>query len=1504
MASERLKRQIDRLLDEVETAVSQLDWDLVRDRGRAVLALDPDNPDALSFLSAADRALEEPDSAEPSQVPPGDTIAVPLNQQPMVFANGRYQVQRLLGEGGKKRVYLAHDTLLDREVAFALIRTEGLDDIAKARITREAQAMGRLGSHPHIVTVFDLGEDGDQPYMVTELMGGGDVEGMIERAPNRRLPIAQAISISQQVCRGLQYAHSMGVVHRDLKPGNVWLTNDGTAKIGDLGLAVVLDRSRLTQTAMIVGTVSYMPPEQAMGGEVSPKSDLYSLGAMLYEMVTGRPPFVGEDSMAVIGQHINTPPVAPTWHNPQCPRQLEALILRLLAKDPSERPESAAVVLEALEAIDLSDAAAAAIGDTAPRDEPPPQDLLATYEFVGMQREMRDLRAALEDSLSGRGRLIMLTGDTGIGKTRVAQELATYAGLRGAQVLWGRCYREQGTPPYWPWIQAIRSYVQGRDEEQLRSELGAGAADIAELVTEVRERLPELTSPPPLASADQARFRLFDSISNFLKAASRQQPLVVILDDLHWADQPTLSLLQFVARELRGTRLLLLGTYQDVQVSLRHPLSQDLGELARERLFQRVPLRGLSQEEVAYFIQIVSGSTPAPGLVEAVFRQTEGNPFFVTEVARLLVQEGALSGEAARDGRRWSVRIPQGVREVIGQRLDPLSEGCRQALTVAAVIGREFSLELLGRLVEDMPSNRLLEVMEEGLSARVIDEIPMEVGRYRFAHALIRDTLLEEMSNTRKVRLHAVISEVLEQLYGRDSQDHAAEIAQHLAEAVTVTGSERLVRYSLMAGERALETHAPDEALDYFQRALEAKHGQSGAGGSERDMDEETAALMFGIGRSQLATLERHEMREAVSSLSQALDFYVQGRDVVKAVAVGEYPLPPLPGQRVGVTQLVARALAMIPPDSHEAGGLLSRYGRVIGVEEGDYEGAQETAGRALAIAQREGDLQLEMRSLADSAFVDIFHLHFEKSLEQSRRVIDLARRLNQVDGEMHGHLYAASCLMFTGDREGARLHAAASLALAERLRDRFWLSSALSLNLAVSRLQGDWAVGRTFSERGLTAAPRDPRILGGRTMLEYEVGEFGDGEGYLERLLETMRQAVTGPNYEHTYAATVIPFVARITGDFDRLPVAEQAANAVLSSPSASPYLAVRARIALGMVSVLRSDADAAQEQYEALETVQGTQVAAGGIICTDRLQGLLADTMGRTDDATGHFEDALGFCLRAGYRPEYAWTASDYADMLLQRNAPGDRGKSISLLDEALTIASELGMAPLEERVKRHGLHTERLAMTDNQTAARAIASVTTIEGPSLRPQAGPDGTITLLFCDIEGFTALSQKLGEQETKNLLSAYGSIVRDQAQAHGGTEVRSIRDGLMISFPDASEALRCAVDTQRAFVGYNNAHPEEPVRVRMGLNYGEASEGDDDQLSNDLILAARIADQAQGGRIIIAAALKRITENDGEFEFDEGREVQLEGVSGPSLIFELQWQRQGDRPSDSIHYFG
>src|SRR5438034_3595939 len=216
----------------------------------------------------------------------------PAPSLPSSFAANRYTVKSFLGEGGRKRVYLAHDSKLDRDVAIAVIKTEGLDAGGLVRVRREAQAMGRLGDHPHVVVVHDVGEDEGQPYIVSRYMAGGSVEEQLANVEGHRLPIDQAIRTAEQVSLALDHAHKNGIIHRDLKPGNVWLTTEGTAMLGDFGLAMALDRSRMTAHGMMVGTVAYMPPEQALGRTPDARSDLYSLGAMLYEMVTGRPPFL------------------------------------------------------------------------------------------------------------------------------------------------------------------------------------------------------------------------------------------------------------------------------------------------------------------------------------------------------------------------------------------------------------------------------------------------------------------------------------------------------------------------------------------------------------------------------------------------------------------------------------------------------------------------------------------------------------------------------------------------------------------------------------------------------------------------------------------------------------------------------------------------------------------------------------------------------------------------------------------------------------------------------------------------------------------------------------------------------------------------------------------------------------------------------------------------------------------------------------------------------------
>ena len=362
--------------------------------------------------------------------------------------------------------------------------------------------------------------------------------------------------------------------------------------------------------------------------------------------------------------------------------------------------------------------------------------------FVGRQQELAELRDALDDAIAGRGRLVMLAGEPGIGKTRIARELAVVAESRGVQVLWGRCYEEEGSPPYWPWVQPIRDYVQQQNPELLLSAMGPGAADIAEIIPELRIKLPDLT-PSPSLEPEQARFRLFDSVTTFLKNAAASQPLMLVLDDLHWSGRTSLLLLQFVARQMAESCLLVVGTYRDMEISRHDSLTETLGNLIREEHFQRVQLAGLSVEEVNQFVEVTGVASP-PGLVQAVHQRTEGNPLFVGELVRLLAQDGP-----GAEGQ-WSLSIPVGIREVIGKRLGRLSKECNDSLITASVMGREFQLAPLVQMSE-LPAESVLTALEEGLAAGLIEEAPGNPERYQFSHALIQETLSAELSAARRV---------------------------------------------------------------------------------------------------------------------------------------------------------------------------------------------------------------------------------------------------------------------------------------------------------------------------------------------------------------------------------------------------------------------------------------------------------------------------------------------------------------------------------------------------------------------------------------------------------------------------------------------------------------------------------------------------------------------------------------------------------------------------------
>ena len=1222
--------------------------------------------------SGDDNIIATPNPTAPPEEAPVDNTTD--TDEKVTFSDGRYEIAKFLGEGGKKKVYLAKDTMLDRDVAFALIKTEGLDEVGLTRVNREAQAMGRLGSHPHIVTVFDLGQQNDQPFMVTELMGGGDVEGLVEDSPENRVPIDQAMDIGRSVCRGLEFAHSKNIVHRDLKPGNVWLTADGIAKIGDFGLAVATDRSRLTQHGMMVGTVSYMPPEQAMGGDVTEKADLYSLGAMMYEMVTGRPPFLGDDAIAIIGQHINTPPVAPSWHNGACPKPLEALIMRLLAKDPADRPESATDVLSAFGAMDLTPSPEPALADGQERS----LDSVSTGVFVGRQAEMDDLKAALEDSLSGRGRMITLVGEPGIGKTRTSQELATYATLRNAQVLWGRCYEEQGVPPYWPWVQAIRSYVRESDPQELSIEMGAGASDIAEIVSDVRERLPGLPASSSL-DAEEARFRLFDSITAFLKSAAQRQPIVLILDDLHWSDKPSLSLLQFVARELAGTRLLLVGTYRDMELSRQHPLAESLAELTRERLFQRVLLRGLDRKDVGRFIEVATGIVPPEGLITAVYTQTEGNPLFVTEIVRLLVQEGDLTADRSTGSDSWTVRIPEGVREVIGRRLNRLSERCNETLTVASILGREFRFDQLKSLVEDISEDRLLDVLDEALGARVIEEMPSVVGQYQFTHALMQETLVEEISLTRRVRLHSRIATALEDLYGSDAEVHAAELAHHFTQSEAVLGPDKLVQYTSIAGLRALNDYAFEEAFDYLERALAGKGVSSS--GTQIAPDEESAALLFSLGQALSGNTDRIGEAASMDIFGRAFHYYIEAGNVEKAAEIAAF------GHGNLGYELISEVLELVPSDSYDAGKL---FARAVMPLRNQYDQAQHAIEQAISIARRENDVELEMKTLVSAACIDFSYRKYPESLERNQRALELSKGANQLVAESHMRYDLMHVNYGLGNLEEAAFHAEAMVEVSKRSGQRRWQASALEISENISSARGDWTTSRELTDRGLEATPRDGNLLGARALVEYQTGEFDTGSTYLERLITTTRSMPVHPQNNvlagwYAVAGVTVPMVGKITGDVNHFDFAKEVCQNVLNA-SAVPGFRVAANVGLALMSVQLNEVDNARDLYTKLEGTAGTMAPTspnGPGVATYRLLGLLAQTSGDLNTAIENFDKAVEFCREGGFIPELAWTFNDYADALKIRNQPQDLDKSSALFEESLEIASRLEMRPLMEHV-----------------------------------------------------------------------------------------------------------------------------------------------------------------------------------------------------------------------------
>ncbi|MFM8323119.1 MAG: ABC transporter substrate-binding protein, partial [Chloroflexota bacterium] len=766
--------------------------------------------------------------------------------------------------GGMGVVYRAHDLLLDRDVAIKLLRKAGLGTEGKARLEREARAAAQL-NHPNIVSIYDAGESDEQPFIIMELVEG---QALNERPPEN---LAQALQIAAQVCAALEHAHQRGVVHRDLKPENVLVSPHGQVKLMDFGMARSMT-SRLTVEGSIEGTVLYLAPEQALGQAVDRRADLYSLGVMLYELVVGELPYTSDHPLAVISQHLYAPIPSPRARREQLPPALDALIVRLMSKQPGQRPASAGEVELLLQGLLAGEGG----GEQAAAESP--LDRVVRGRLVGRQRELGQAieawNAAAAPAAGGSpAPVLLLSGDPGIGKTRLATELIAHAQVHGARVLKGDCYADDGSP-YAP-LHAILEAAAGSG---VLERLG-GLPDLLALAPQLRARFSGV-QPNALLDVQAEQQRLYESFVELAAALSAQAPLLLVLEDAHWADSGTLALLRHLARRAAALRLRLLAlvTYREVELDEARGLNQVLYDLGREQLALRIKLGRLDRAGTAALLQTLLAADIPDAFVESIYRETEGNPFFTEELCKALIESGRLARTGA--GWQWPVveqmEAPQSIRVAIQARVGKLPAQAQEALRTASIFGREFTFELL-QAVSEMDEDDLLQALEAAQRAQLIGELQpggRKRGgvRYAFAHALIASTLRESMSGVRRKRLHRRAGQSIERLYPEHLDELAPYLGRHFAEAGEW---DQACRYLLIAGDHAQRVYAYPEAIEYYQHAL-------GILKEEQDLQRAARTLMK-LGLIYHTTLDFARSRQA----------YKEGFALWKEASQAPLPQPP-----------------------------------------------------------------------------------------------------------------------------------------------------------------------------------------------------------------------------------------------------------------------------------------------------------------------------------------------------------------------------------------------------------------------------------------------------------------------------------------------------------------------------------------------------------------------------------------------------------------------------------
>ena len=889
--------------------------------------------------------------------------------------------------------------------------------------------------------------------------------------------------------------------------------------------------------------------------------------------------------------------------------------------------------------------------------------------FVGRTAEREAFGAQVAAARDGNGCVVLVAGDPGIGKTRLVEE--TTAGLPRTRVLWGRCHETEGAPAFWPWMQVLRTYVNAAPADLLRTQVGSVGAEVARIVPALRARCPDVGDLDAARDDPEAvRFRLFDAVATFLRAVARDELLVLVLDDLHWADSESLLLLTFLAREIRDVRLLVVGTYREVEMRQAAAVPRILGDLARTS--HRVALIGLAVLDVARYVTAAAGHQVPEEVVHAIHRATEGNAYFVTEVVQLLRAEGRLDSPAALRSR---IELPDGVRDVIRRRVDPLPDPTRRLLEAASVLGRELDLAVLAHVMgADVPA--IFEGLSPALALGAMTLVADSPRRVRFAHALLQETLVADLGAGTRADLHRRAGEALEAVHADALDPILGEIAHHYFEAAPLGTLGKAIERASLAGFRAYARLGYEEAAGHFERALQA----SRAGGVAADR---RLSLLIAFAQAQEAAGDDGGARATLIEAAQL------ARDLDDSFAFGR------------VAMLIGAAAATGTVDAAIIGLLEEAVRRA---------GARDGLARVFLLGQLSRALY----------FADA-----DRRNACSAEALAIARRLGDAYA-LHTALQARHFALWEpGTVEERRALGTESIALLRQVGVPLTFAEEYSWRILDHLEIGDMAVvdDTLRRYRALAARWRLPRVQWHVTVVEAALAQLAGRLDEAERLAvgaARIRPPNPGNNVapfmgvqlylvreEQGRLAELAPAVSTAARDATTLPIWQVALahmRATLGDPEAARH-AIAGMAARGF-SDLPRDGNRLGSWARLAETcallgetawaeallpllaphahlvvVLATTVGCLGSVA--RYVGLLARTIGRLDEAVASFDAALVMNERIGALPQLARTQHDLACTLRARGAPGDVARAAALDDEAGATATRLGLAALAARL-----------------------------------------------------------------------------------------------------------------------------------------------------------------------------------------------------------------------------